>query len=64
MEYEFTVKFRRNLSDDEPIARQAFPGTSLREALLQQLRRELQTAYDETNIAGSFNIIRRSYRRI
>lgn len=62
--YTLTVTFKRDLSDDLEIARSQFPGKSDRDALVQQLRRELQEGYDQAGIAGHFNIDPDSYEEI
>jgi hypothetical protein len=64
MEYEFKVTFRRNLSDDLPIAETNFTGADERELLMKQLRAELQASYDELGMAGSFEIDLESFRRL
>jgi len=52
--YEFTVVFTRHFSDDMEILESE---KSIGEALLHQFVVELQTAYDETGMAGSFSVV-------
>jgi hypothetical protein len=53
--YRVVVTFERQLSEDEEMARDKFPGVPLREALAKQLRDELQEACD-TGMAGFFQV--------
>ena len=64
MEYTLTVVFRRNLSDDSGVADAAGLKGTDQERMVQQLRRELQEAYDSTGMAGSFDILPESYKRL
>lgn len=57
MTYSIIVRFDRELGDDEEIALERFPDCNLKEALIEQFRLELQSAYDEGNIAGLFEIV-------
>lgn len=61
-QYTLTVTFKRELGDDLEIARGNFPGVSDREALVQQLRLELQGAYDDLAMGGHFNIDADSFK--
>jgi hypothetical protein len=53
--YTLTVTFTRQLSEDLPVVEARLPGLSLKEALIRQLRDELQDACDE-GMAGEFNV--------
>lgn len=56
MTYTRTVVFTRESSDDLPVAEaNGFKGTD-DEKLTQQLVHELQAAYDDGNMAGSFEV--------
>ncbi len=56
--YEFTVTFQRSLSDDLEVIEEKFPNMKRKDALLQQFREELQSAYDNNDIAGTFQIVK------
>lgn len=52
----YTVRFERELGDEDG---QNYLGVTDEESAIQQLRKELQDAYDECGIAGNFNILSR-----
>jgi hypothetical protein len=56
--YEIAVVFRRSYSEDIEIAKEKSPDKSETEALVEQFRQELQSAYDNPDIAiaGTFEI--------
>jgi hypothetical protein len=57
-QYEFIVRFRRSFADDlECGSKHVASEKTIGDALLQQFRQELQAAYDDTGMAGSFEII-------
>jgi hypothetical protein len=61
--YSFTVTFTRYARDDIECAKTNFPKIKeTRKLLLQQLRTELQAAYDETGMAGHFDIDEFSFK--
>lgn len=62
--YELVVKVVRDLPSDTEIARINFPDLPAPEALVQQLRLELQQGWDEAGIAGHFDVVPGSYRVI
>ena len=56
--YEISVVFRRSYSEDLEIVKEKFPNKPENEALVEQFRQELQSAYDNPDIAiaGTFEI--------
>jgi len=63
MNYEIIVKFSRELQDDLPLVQDnmvdEFGAVTLEKALIEQFRKELQSAYDmsDGDLAGLFSII-------
>lgn len=56
--YEFTVVFRRNLSDDLHCGGEAIASdVPVGEALLRQFITELQGAFDDCGMAGDFQVV-------
>lgn len=55
--YTLTVVFTRLLSEDEEMARKAFPNDTLEMALRRQLAKELQASCDDAGMAGDFDVV-------